>query len=104
MNPHNLRQVAKKSYHHGDLRRALVDAGLRLIAKRGVEGFTLRETARVAGVSQTAPYRHFPDKAALLAAVAEEGFRGMAEYMKAATAPHALDPARRFGELGVAYV
>jgi AcrR family transcriptional regulator len=64
----------KKAYHHGDLRRALLDATLTLAAERGATGVTLREAARTAGVSQTAPYRHFADKQAMLAAAAAEGF------------------------------
>jgi AcrR family transcriptional regulator len=61
-------------YHHGDLRRALTDAALQLVTERGPKGFTLTEVARRAGVSAAAPYRHFSDKAHLLAVVAEVGF------------------------------
>ena len=62
-------------YHHGDLRRALVDQAVRTIQRHGVERLTLREVGRQLGVSRTALYRHFADKSALLAAVAAEGFR-----------------------------
>lgn len=62
-------------YHHGDLRRALIDEALRTIDKHGVEGLTLRAVGESLGVSRTALYRHFADKQALLAAVACEGFR-----------------------------
>jgi AcrR family transcriptional regulator len=62
-------------YHHGDLRRALIDETLRTIDKHGVEGLTLRAVGESLGVSRTALYRHFSDKQALLAAVAAEGFR-----------------------------
>jgi AcrR family transcriptional regulator len=61
-------------YHHGDLRRALVQAALELVNEAGPAGITLREAARRAGVTHAAPYRHFADKESLLAAVAEEGF------------------------------
>jgi len=61
-------------YHHGDLRRALLDAALELVNELGPSGITLREAARRAGVTHAAPYRHFADKGALLAAVAEQGF------------------------------
>jgi AcrR family transcriptional regulator len=61
-------------YHHGDLRRALIDAALELVREYGPAGITLREAARRAGVTHAAPYRHFADKEALLAAVAQEGF------------------------------
>lgn len=64
-----------KPYHHGDLRRALLDATLDLAAERSPAGVSLRESARAAGVSQAAPYRHFPDKQTMLAAASEEGFR-----------------------------
>jgi len=62
-------------YHHGDLRRALIDAALRTIDRHGVEGLTLRGVGEALGVSRTALYRHFSDKQALIAAVAREGFR-----------------------------
>src|ERR1700728_5351323 len=64
----------RDSYHHGDLKRALTRAALSLVAEKGPKGFTLTEAARRAGVSAAAPYRHFADKAHLLATVAEQGF------------------------------
>lgn len=63
-----------RRYHHGDLRRALTSAGIDLIAEQGVGALTLRAVARRAGVSHNAPYNHFVDKAALLAAIVESGF------------------------------
>ncbi len=99
------RRVKKpRAYHHGDLPRALLDAALRLVEKEGVEALTLRAVARLAGVSQAAPYRHFTDKQALLAAVAEEGFRAMTDEMRRAAAAHPDDPLPRFRALGLAYV
>jgi AcrR family transcriptional regulator len=65
---------ARRSYHHGDLRRALLVEAVRTIGAQGIEGLTLREVGRRLGVSRTALYRHFADKSALLAAVAREGF------------------------------
>jgi AcrR family transcriptional regulator len=62
-------------YHHGDLRRALLQAAVRTIGSHGIDGLTLRGVGSTLGVSRTALYRHFTDKAALLAAVAAEGFR-----------------------------
>ncbi len=62
------------SYHHGDLRTALIEASAGLIAERGPHGFSLREVARRAGVSNAAPYRHFESRDDLVAAVAREGF------------------------------
>jgi AcrR family transcriptional regulator len=62
------------TYHHGDLRPALLRAAARLLEKEGPAGLSLREVARRAGVSHNAPYRHFRDREALLAALAAEGF------------------------------
>jgi AcrR family transcriptional regulator len=93
----------KGSYHHGNLRRALIDAALGLIEKEGAAALSLREAARRAGVSAAAPYRHFASREALLAAVAEEGFRLLGEEIGRAITVHD-DPARRLGEAGIAYV
>lgn len=71
----------RRAYHHGDLRQALVDATLALIAKEDVGAVSLREVARRAGVTAAAPYHHFRDKDALLAAVAEEGYRALNQRM-----------------------
>jgi len=68
-------------YHHGDLRRALLQAAVRTIRTHGVDGLTLRGVGSTLGVSRTALYRHFTDKAALLAAVAAEGFRMLREEL-----------------------
>lgn len=96
--------VARRdSYHHGDLKRALTSAALSLVSEKGPKGFTLTEAARRAGVSAAAPYRHFTDKAALLAAVAEQGFRELHAEL-AAAAGAAPDPRARVTELGRAYV
>jgi len=65
--------MAKQTYHHGDLRAALIAAGLRLLAERDAEALSLREVASSVGVSATSVYRHFPDKKALMAALAREG-------------------------------
>src|ERR1700743_681205 len=78
-------------YHHGNLKKTLLDAALALIAKHGPRAFTLREVARQAEVSHNAPYRHFHDKEELLAAVAAEGFERLAESM-IQTSADAHDP------------
>ncbi|OBH41479.1 TetR/AcrR family transcriptional regulator [Mycobacterium mantenii] len=93
----------RESYHHGDLKRALTTAALSLVAEKGPKGFTLTEAARRAGVSAAAPYRHFADKAELLAAVAEQGFHDLHASL-AAAAERASDPKERVIELGRAYV
>lgn len=95
---------AKAGYHHGDLRRALLDAALALVASKGVANLSLRETARAAGVTHNAPYRHFPDKNALLAALAEDGFRQMAAEMVAARDGAGTAPEQRFLAIGLTYV
>ena len=96
------RAPRKKSYHHGDLRRALLDAALALLEKSGVEALTLREVARRVGVTSGAPYHHFADKEAIVAAVAEEGFVELSEAMLAAR--DAAAPASRLGAMGRSYV
>lgn len=68
------RRARRRAYHHGDLRRALLDAALQLLREEGAGALTLRAVARAAGVSQTAPYRHFRDRRALVGAVAQEAF------------------------------
>ena len=95
---------AKEPYHHGDLRRALLDATLRLVEQHGPQGFTLRAAARAAGVSPGAPYHHFEDKDALLAAVGEEGFEMFGEALRQAAAAPAASPRMRAQNVGVAYV
>lgn len=77
-------RAGRRSYHHGDLKRALTDAALELVAERGPRGFTLSEAARRAGVSVAAPYRHFTDKQALLASVAEQGFLTLRDRLEQA--------------------
>ncbi len=75
---------SKAPYHHGDLRNALVDAGLSLIEQAGAEAFSLREVAREVGVSANAAYRHFEDKGALLTAIAVSGFERLSSEMQEA--------------------
>ena len=93
----------RDTYHHGDLKRALTEAALGLVSEKGPKGFTLREVARRAGVSAAAPYRHFSDKAELLAAVATQGFVQLHETL---TAPTGEEPdlTRQVLESGRAYV
>src|SRR5574341_1948090 len=89
-------------YHHGDLRRALIEAALALVKERGAEGFTLREAARRVGVSQTAPYRHFETREALLAAVAEEGFSSLHALLARLPEAREADPRVRLRAQGLA--
>jgi AcrR family transcriptional regulator len=90
-------------YHHGDLRHALIAAAIEILEIDGIGALSLRAVARRAGVSQTAPYRHFRNKEALLAAVAAEGFRGLIRHMSE-RAEGAADPATRVTAIGVGYV
>jgi AcrR family transcriptional regulator len=92
-----------RPYHHGDLRRALIDAASRVLEAEGPSALSLRAVAREAGVSPAAPYHHFKDKTELLEAVAHEGWEMLdAALAKAkAQAPSAREA---MSELGVAYV
>jgi AcrR family transcriptional regulator len=95
--------MPRRPYHHGNLREALLRGALRAIAELGPAAFTLREVARRAGVSHNAPYRHFRDKDALLAAVASQGFRELTRAMREAgdRQSKALD---KLKQSGLAYV
>src|SRR5687768_16247099 len=103
--PRPTRAVGKsrRSYHHGNLRRALLDEALATIRADGVDGVTLRDIGARLGVSRTALYRHFADKRALLAAVATEGFRRLREQLVTAWEKDGRGDAA-FRAMGVAYV
>ncbi|MFN5085207.1 MAG: TetR/AcrR family transcriptional regulator [Novosphingobium sp.] len=92
-----------RSYHHGDLRSALVEAGLKALETAPIEDLSLRALAREVGVSPTAVYRHFPDKQALLGALAAEGIEQLGQYQQAA-ATGAEGNSDAFGATGRAYV
>lgn len=95
-------KMAGRSYHHGALRQALIEAAEAVIAERGVDGFSLRETARRAGVSPAAPGHHFKDARGLLTAVAAGAFRAFADALEEAdTGP---DRIARIRSQGMAYV
>jgi AcrR family transcriptional regulator len=97
------RRRPARPYHHGNLRRALLDAAVATIRADGVEGLTLREIGAGLGVSRTALYRHFADKRALLAAVATEGFRTLRQQLVTAWEAGGRGPAA-FDAMGGAYV
>ncbi len=94
---------ARKGYHHGNLRDALIEAARQLLTERGAQGFTLVDAARRAGVSAAAPYRHFRDKDALLAEVALGGFKDFAARQTGALKGHS-DPIAAFRAMGLAYL
>jgi AcrR family transcriptional regulator len=93
-----------RPYHHGDLRAALKRAALLLIARHGVKGLALSDAAHLAGVSVAAPYRHFKDKEALLAEIAEEGFVLFRDALAPAAQSIRHDKVSRLVEMGMAYV
>jgi AcrR family transcriptional regulator len=94
-----------QSYHHGALRQALVAEALALIADEALESVSLREVARRAGVSHAAVYRHFPDRAGLIAAVGTEGMWELAAALEEVErASEGESPAERLVELGASYV
>jgi AcrR family transcriptional regulator len=97
-------RAKKRAYHHGDLERALIEAAVLMVREEGVQAVTLRGVGARVGVSRTALYRHFDDKAALLARVASEGFR----RLHAALAKAVASASRRRGDplpaMAAAYV
>jgi AcrR family transcriptional regulator len=91
-------------YHHGDLRAALISTGLELIGKKGVGALTLREIGRRLGVSRMAAYRHFQDKADLLAAISEAGFTLFGDALQTAKKRAAPSAFAQLHAMAVAYV
>jgi AcrR family transcriptional regulator len=94
----------RKGYHHGNLRQALIDAALALIGERGAGGVSFAEAARRAGVSPTAPYRHFRDRDDLLAETARRGFERFGDRLEAAWSGGRPTPLRAFEAVGRAYL
>jgi AcrR family transcriptional regulator len=94
----------RDSYHHGNLREALIETALRLIAERGPAGFAFVELARAAGVSPAAPYRHFADRNALLAELARRGFDRFTEELETAWNGGRPDPVAAIEACGRAYL
>lgn len=95
-------EASERRYHHGDLRSAMLAAATEILAQEGVTKLSLRAAARRAGVSQTAPYRHFQNKAALLAALAAGGFRELAGSMQRLA--DASEPPKRLRATGQGYL
>jgi AcrR family transcriptional regulator len=102
--PSARRPPPPRGYHHGDLKNALRTAAAALIAERGVEGVSLREISLAAGVSHTAAYRHYADKQALLAELAEDGFRQLADLHRDAIRATSGGPVEELMACGRAYV
>jgi len=96
--------MAKKKYHHGDLKNALIEAGIEILAKDGLGALSLREVARHAGVSHTAPYAHYADKQALIAAIATAGYEKLYARLAAVAQQDQASPAQQLVEAGWAYL
>jgi len=94
----------KAVYHHGDLRNALIAAGLKILAQEGAQALTLRAVARQAQVSHAAPYRHFASKEALLAAIAEEGFNELSQRLSETRENFGSDPRQLLQGIAWAYI
>jgi AcrR family transcriptional regulator len=94
----------RRGYHHGNLREALIEAALDLIARKGPAGFTFAEAARWAGVSSAAPYRHFRDRDALIADVALRGFELFTAHLDLAWNDGRPDAFAAFESVGRAYL
>ncbi|MEU4427796.1 TetR/AcrR family transcriptional regulator [Actinoplanes sp. NPDC024001] len=96
--------AAKRGYHHGELRAALIRASFDLLAEAGLQRFSVAEVARRLGVSSAAPYRHFPDRAHLLGAVSTEAARDLRAAILDAAGTAGPDPAERLAAVAGAYV
>ena len=92
------------NYHHGNLRRELLDRAAHVIAEDGIEALSLRALAQELGVSHAAPSRHFRDKLDLLRVLAKEGFQRFTEYVLTAADQAGPDPLERLAAMGLAYV
>lgn len=96
--------MARKGYHHGNLKQALVEATIKLIEQKGPLGFTLSEAAKQAGVSTAAPYRHFKGREDLTAEVARQGFGIFADLLEFARSKGGGSSLTVFESVGRAYL
>ncbi len=92
-----------QKYHHGDLKNALIKAGIEILAEEGVPGLSLRKVALRAGVSHSAPYAHFADKQALIAAISTEGYRKLYGDLETVRREFSDDPLRQLVEAAWVY-
>jgi AcrR family transcriptional regulator len=96
--------MPRKNYHHGNLKNALIAAGMNIISKEGLGGLSLRKVAKKAGVSPTAPYAHFKDKQALIAAISTRGYHLLFDQLTSTISLHQGDPQTMLVEVGWSYV
>ena len=94
----------KKNYHHGDLKNALIDASIEILKSEGYLSLTLRKVAKKAGVSQSAPYRHFQELEELFAEIATRGFHMLADNLNRVREKYEKYPLIQFRESGIKYV
>jgi len=92
------------TYHHGDLKNALIQAGVKILEKEGLGGLSLRKVAKQAGVSHAAPYSHFADKQALIAAISTEGFKQLHKQIETVRSLHLDEPSALLKETASAYI
>lgn len=93
-----------KNYHHGDLKNALIKAGVEILSKEGIEGLSLRKVAQRAGVSHSAPYSHFPDKQSLIAAISTEGFHQLYNELDAVISAYPKNAKQQLQQGALTYV
>jgi AcrR family transcriptional regulator len=96
--------MTSETYHHGDLKNALIKAGVEILGREGVGGLSLRKVAKQAGVSHAAPYAHFTDKQALIAAISTEGFKQLYSQIEAVKQTYQTNPETLLIEVAWAYV
>jgi len=96
--------MKKKAYHHGNLKEELISAGLEILSEKGIEGLSLRNVAKKVGVSHTAPYNHFVDKQALLAAISTAGHEQLYQVLSDTFEKFKQSPADSITEIAWAYL
>lgn len=95
--------LSNSPYHHGNLRQTILEVALKILAREGASGLSLRDLARVVGVSAAAPYRHFDSRAALLEAMAVTGFQRFAAAMQEVVSSNPPDPLAAMGKTYVLF-
>ena len=95
--------MTETGYHHGDLKNALIRAGVEILAEEGLRSLSLRKVAKQAGVSHAAPYAHFKDKQALIAAISTEGFKQLHSQIESVKETYRADPETLLIETAWAY-